>query len=271
MENGRESGRFSLRGTVGLAGHAGGAARAGRSGAVRPSAGRRCEKSSWRTADASLEVRKRVSEVVVAVGERREKFAHFGRCGAAKGAPAKKIFARRGRRPRYPERPPCVRAWSPSAPRARAAARTIQLKRSSFFLSAATRVAVGGAFGVRGRVPPHLPERYRADGRPKNIFAGVLTVKKTVIRFRPKQTLLPQRVSRIDIKVTSKRHASTLEPTTVDMGLLPSAKSTTSFHRAPVSASTRVFLYPPRRSRRSGGIRGRGPAADFGFTGHSTP
>jgi len=102
----------------------------------------------------------------------------------------------------------------------------------------------------------------------KNFFAGLLTVKKTVIRFRPKQTLLPQRVSRIDIKVTSKHYASTPEPKTVDTGLLPSAKSSTSIHCAPVSASTRVFLYPPRRNRRSGGSRGRDPAADFGFTGH---
>jgi hypothetical protein len=164
-----------------------------------------------------------------------------------------------------------VRVQYPATLRLRAVARTIQLKRSSFFLSTAMPAAVGPTFEAGGAVSLHPPERCRAGAGSKNIFAGVLTVKKTVIRFRPKQTLLPQRVSRIDIKVTSKRHASTLEPKTVDMGLLPSAKSTTSFHRAPVSASTRVFLYPPRRSRRSGGIRGRVPAADFGFTGHSTP
>lgn|GEM_PF-6664528 len=119
---------------------------------------------------------------------------------------------------------------------ARASAQTIQLKRSTFFLRPRCD-------GMQGGVP--TPARGVSGGdlwqgrgeRPgKNFCAGVLTVKKTVIRFRPKQTLLPQRVSRIDIKVTSKHHASTPVPTKVETGLLPSAKTATSSHRAPVSA-----------------------------------
>lgn len=150
-------------------------------------------------------------------------------------------------------------------------AKKIQLKSSGFFSCVLSMHRIGmrtrGWKGGRRRASVAAA----AAARAKKIFAGVLTVKKTVIRFRPKQTLLPQRVSRIDITVTSKNRTSTLEPKKVDMGLLPSAKTATSFQHAPVSAFGAGVSVSAASIRRPGGIRGRSPAADFGFTGHSTP
>jgi len=58
-----------------------------------PAGARRCVRSARASVDASIAARASAPEAVFAARGRAQKFAHFDRCSAAKGALAKKIFA----------------------------------------------------------------------------------------------------------------------------------------------------------------------------------
>lgn len=96
---------------------------------------------------------------------------------------------------------------------------------------------------TRGEVwtPPPSPER--AGGGPKKNCGQVLTPRKTVIRFRPKQSMLRKRVSRIN---TTARE--TTQPIVtrigVDAGLASPGKTQRTQSKTPVSpGDAGVFVF----------------------------
>ncbi len=82
------------------------------------------------------------------------------------------------------------------------------------------------------------------------IRRGLLTVEKTVIRFRPKQTVPAERVSRINTKNGNTKRTSARTTDKVDAGFVSLAKTHRLQNNRTRSASRRGFF--DARARRAG-------------------
>jgi len=107
----------------------------------------------------------------------------------------------------------------------------------SVFLSTHRRLS--GCARVCDDLGKGVAERLRrvlarcAEGRPCEFFSrGLLTVKKSVIRFRPAD-LAAKRVSRIDIQLRSTTRTSAARPKTVESASLPPVKCKDTPHSIP--------------------------------------
>ena len=89
-----------------------------------------------------------------------------------------------------------------------------------------------------------------APRRVEKSGGGLLTVEKTVIRFRPKQTVPAERVSRINTKNGNTKRTSARTTDKVDAGFVSLAKTHRRQNNRTRSASRRGFF--DARARRAG-------------------
>lgn len=143
-----------------------------------------------------------------------------------------------------------AKAGAGRSPRGRMQTRRTRCRRKK---SAFYRCFFSGAclsFALRASVaatppPPPPPSGTDRRRRPaKKSFAKVLTLEKSVIRFRPKQSMLRKRVSRINTTARETTQPIVRTGITVDAGLASPGKTQRTLFNAPVSpGDAGVFVF----------------------------
>jgi hypothetical protein len=99
-------------------------------------------------------------------------------------------------------------------------------EKKHLFSASDLRASVGcTSHGQDARGSSRRADRRRWRRRWKKICARVLTVKKTVIRFRPSRRCLPKRVSRINTTTRSTTRASARNLQSVEQARFPQRKA----------------------------------------------
>ena len=93
--------------------------------------------------------------------------------------------------------------------------------------------------------------RDRGRGAAENIFAKLLTHRKSVIRFRPSRRFLRKQVSRVIATISKTKRPPTRALGMTDAGFASPTKTQTSSRYRTRAIATRV-LFHPRRPARTG-------------------